>query len=450
LDLFSLSAAFAILVAFPLALSLDTDVPRWLRRLAVGCGLVASASFLVDRGPLSGLLAAAWSAAALGNFAHALLRFLSSARFREPWVWAEAMAGTGPIVGAIALIYARASGHFAGFGEPFITLTVTHFHFVFGLLPLTLSALARAEIAARLPLWGFVFAPLGIGICFATRPDVAVPTALEAAFTVALGLTVFAWSMSSPIMSKRVPSGALLVVRFAGLGLLVAVSLAVVYSVSLAGGFPRFEVRQMASTHGLFNATATTALGLVAWMFAPMAGISAGTPRADLQAATRDVDPSKAIFVDRREFDLGPAAGGRFERIGEELVAYRFYPAEVMRVGAAFIDEGRPARVGDRIGMHLQVPLFPGFLPAQFRATTEINQVEQGSGRYLFGYLTTTAHYGKGAWWGEVERRGDRVVLLLQSRMTPTHPLALMGLPLYRWFQKRAHAAGAARLAAVQ
>jgi hypothetical protein len=96
--------------------------------------------------------------------------------------------------------------------------------------------------------------------------------------------------------------------------------------------------------------------------------------------------------------------------------------------------------------MVLLVPLFPGFAPIALPATTEIHHAERTEDSVRFGYLTTTSHYGKGAWCATVTRADGRLRLRLESRMTPLHPLALLGLPIYRWYQKRAHRRGAENL----
>lgn len=448
-DGFLLSAAFAMLVAFPMTLAIDEDVPAWLRNWAAGAGMVASLSLLLVPGVLAASIAATWMLVALPNAAYAFLRFLSAEDRREPMPWAEATAGVGPIVAAVALCWSRFDSTFAGFGEPFATLTVTHFHFTFGLLPLALSALARAGIGAQRPLWGIVFVPPVIGFLFATRANKYLPSSAEALAVVVLALVVFAWSFVSPRHGAKIPWWARSTVRFAGLGLMVGMFVAVIFVVTLVGGAPRFDFRQVLSTHGVFNALSMVALGFVAQSYARIRGISGTSAEPDLAATTRDVDPAKALFVDSREFPLGSAANGRFERLTSALLHYQFYPDTVMISAGTFKAEGREARVGDRIGMCLLVPLFYGMPAARFPATTEVNVVERGPDVAAFGYLTTTSHYGKGAWCARIERRGDQAILLLQSRMTPTHPLALLGLPLYRWFQKRAHRAGAARLGAV-
>jgi hypothetical protein len=196
--------------------------------------------------------------------------------------------------------------------------------------------------------------------------------------------------------------------------------------------------------HGVANAAATVALGLYAARNAAFDGTRAVDPVPDLAAPTRDVAPDRALFRDNRPFDLGPDAPGRLAALGDALLRYAFYPPHVMRHHTTF--EGRHARVGDRIGMTLFVDV-PGFSPLALPATTEVFRAELDDDHAAIGYLTTTSHYGKGAWCATIRRVNGRIGLTIESRMTPMHPLAVAGLPIYRWYQKRAHRLGAENLA---
>ena len=172
LDGFALAALLAMLLAFPLSLRLDQDVPRCLHWVTAAAGLLAATAFLFPVGPTAAALASLWLLATLPHAAYGLVRFLSSPRLDAPHAWAEAAAAVGPLVSSVALITSRFDGSFAGFPEPLATLTVTHFHFTFGLLPMTLSALSRGGYAAKRPLWALVFVPPVVGLMMATRADV--------------------------------------------------------------------------------------------------------------------------------------------------------------------------------------------------------------------------------------------------------------------------------------
>lgn len=132
---------------------------------------------------------------------------------------------------------------------------------------------------------------------------------------------------------------------------------------------------------------------------------------------------------------MGEDAPGRFEAMREALLAYRFYPESVMESAAAFKTEKRFARVGDRIGMALLVPVFPGLPALRFPSTTEIHFVENSPERAALGYITTRRHYGRGTWSATLLHSGGKIRLELYSRMKPTAALALLGLPVYRFMQ---------------
>lgn len=52
-DAYALSAAVALLAAFPVALAIDRSVPRWLVRAAWLSAPLAAASLLLERGPVA-------------------------------------------------------------------------------------------------------------------------------------------------------------------------------------------------------------------------------------------------------------------------------------------------------------------------------------------------------------------------------------------------------------
>lgn len=443
LDGYGLSAAFAVLVAFPLAVALDRGVPAWVRAWIVGLAAATLPAFLLPRGPVAAGWAAGWLAATGVYAAYGFVRFANGDK-RAPWTWAEAAGAVGPVVAAVALVTSRLDGTFAGFGEPLATLTVTHFHYTFGLLPLTFAALARAGLAPAAPLWGVVFAPVLVGALFAARADVAVPSVGEAGATLLLALAVAGVALGAWPRLGRLPAAEAAAARLAAVVLTACVALGAAFSVTLAAGAPLLDFDGMLRWHGVGNAVATVVLGGVALRHARFAAGAPGPTEPDLAAATRDVDPARALFRDARPFDLGPDAPGRFEALAGALLRYRFYPPSVMVHRTTFPD--RHARVGDRIGMTLLVPLLPGLPPFGMPATTEVIVAEAAADRAAFGYRTTTAHYGKGAWSATLTRADGRIRLLVESRMTPTHPLAVLGLPLYRFLQKRAHGAGAENL----
>ena len=463
-DGFQLSAAFAILVAYPVSLRIDRDAPAWLGKTAAGAGIAACGSFLLPEGPVAAGVAAVWFLFALPNLAYGLVRFLNSPDKRDACVWAEAASVTGPVVGAAALVSSRGWGNFAGFPEPLAVLTVTHFHFTFGLLPAALAALTRyvrerikSSVAASEPgplrrdvlpgaggaLWGILLSAPAIGFFFMLRSEKLMPGYAEAGATVALALSVAFWTrfmLLRPVPElPGISAGAFLL---ASVALTAATGLGAGFSLILAGGNIPATYRDMLRWHGVTNALATLTLAGIAVRHARFSGRQETVWPPDMKSPTTDIPESKAIFRDARVFAMGADSPGRFEAMRDALLAYRFYPASVMACTAAFKDEGRFARLGDRIGMALLVPVFPGLPAIRFPATTEINLLENTPERATLGYVTTRRHYGRGAWSATLVRADGRLRLELRSRMTPTHPLALLGLPFYRFLQKRAHRLG--------
>lgn len=456
-DLFALSAAFAVLVAYPLALHLDTTTPRFLHKLAIIAGAAVAVSMLLPRGPLAGGIAASWCLFSIPNLIYGVVRFLNTRNKRDACVWADAASVTGPMVGGVALVCSRTGGDFAGFPEPLAILTVTHFHFTFGLLPAALAALTRKTgreethgYAARAmagALRGVVFIPPVIGFFFMLRSEKLTPSPAEAAATVALAFAVAGWAHFAFWNSARkLPATDALALRAGAILLTVATATGAWFCLLLSRGESPASYAIMLRTHGVANALATLTLALVAVRHATRPGLAPAAPVPDPLAPETDIPEAKAIFRDDRSFDMGADNPGRFRVMREALLGYRFYPDSVMVSAAVFKTENRPARVGDRIGMALCVPVSPGIPPVYFPATTIINLIENAADEVALGYVTTRRHYGRGSWSATLTRADGRIALRIRSHMTPTHPLALLGLPFYRFLQKRAHRLGAENL----
>jgi hypothetical protein len=458
---FELSAAFALIVAYPLTLRIDRDTPEWLRRTALFAGVIASLSLILPPAPATAGVAAVWFVFAIPNLAYGFTRFVNAPDKRDACVWAEAASVVGPLVGAAALVQSRGWQNFCGFPEPLATLTVTHFHFTLGLLPLALAALTRhlrdtgADTFSRKlatgGLWGVVFTPPVVGLFFMLRTEKMAPGYAEAVATVALALSVAIWAHAAFWkLAPKLDIADAWALRAASVLLTLATALGAWYSATIACGNVPPTFHAMLRWHGVANALATITLAMVALRAAAFHGIRNAEPVPDLDAPTTDIPEEKAIFRDARTFEMGADTPGRFEAIRDALLGYRFYPDEVMESAAAFKTENRFARVGDRIAMSLCVPVFPGLPALRFPATTEIHLLENTPDRAALGYVTTRHHYGRGAWSATLTRADGNLRLELHSRMTPTHPLALLGLPFYRFLQKRAHRLGAENLRNLQ
>jgi uncharacterized protein (UPF0548 family) len=169
-------------------------------------------------------------------------------------------------------------------------------------------------------------------------------------------------------------------------------------------------------------------------------------PAPDLATPVAGGARATAVFADAHQVALGPWSPEAFARIREALLGYRFYPDHVLLRRTQFEDEGRPVRVGDRLGLGLLVPNLPGLAPFMLPAIVEVDLVEVGAERCALGYVTTRRHYGRGAWRAEVARDGDRLLLTVTCHVRPSRWFVWCGLPIYRCFQLAAFRAGADRL----
>ncbi len=456
-DGFESSAAFALLVAYPLTLRIDRDAPEWLRRTALFAGVIASLSLVLPVGEAIAGVASVWFAFAIPNLLYGLVRFMNAPVKRDACVWAEAASVTGPIVGGAALVCSRGWQNFFDFPEPLAVLTVTHFHFTFGLLPMALAALTRrlreyepcgyATRTVNGALWGVVGVPPVIGLFFMLRTEKLMPGPAEAAATAVLALSVAIWAhFAFWKLAPKLDAPDAWALRLATCTLTLATAMGAYFSLTLATGDIPMTFHTMLNWHGAANALATVTLAMVAMRVAAFHGMRVTEPVPDLDAPTTDIEEAKAIFRDARIFDMGADTHGRFEAMRDALLRYRFYPDAVMESASAFKKENRFARVGDRIAMAIFVPVLPGMPALRFPATTEINLLENTSDRAALGYVTTSRHYGRGAWSAKLTRSHGGIRLDLYSRMNPTAPIALLGLPLYRLMQKRAHRLGAENL----
>lgn len=458
-DGYELSAGFALLIAYPMALNIDRDTPFWLKFTCFVAGFFSAVSLTLEPGFFAGLLASTWLVFVIPNFAHGLIRLLNAENRRTPDEWAAFVSSIGPIVAGVALVSSRGFGHFAGFPEPLAILTVTHFLFTFGVLPLAIAAftrrfreqapLDRSEGAVEFLIGLIIATPVLIGICFASRSMKMVPSYTEASLTILFACAIAGWSAFALLkIVPKLPRRDGVVMALALIGLVVGAVFGAVFAFRGAVGVAPIGLHTMLKSHGIILGVSVTALGILAARQAPIGGkkVPAHPPHAD--APLRDVDPAKAMFNDHRVFDLGPDKEGRFNVLADALLRYRFYPESVMIAYAPFKHMGRRARIGDRIGMLLIAPVFPGLAPLRFPATTQVNLARITPEFAEFGYVTTTQHYGRGAWSARLLRVDGSLKLVVSSRMTPTSPMAIFGLPFYRKLQKRAHRLGAEHLAA--
>ena len=435
-DPYALVAAACFFGLLPWAQRLDPDFPRWLRLAGwalLPLGLVLAA---VRPGPLAALLAAPAGLLALWIFAHGLRRFLSDDLAPLPRRLLEMLAASGPLVAAAAWIWSRYDRTFAGFPEPLATLTTVHFSIPFAVLPLAMAAVERRAPPSRLrsaALLAYVAGAPLTALCFALRPSPLEPTLPEVACAVAFAAGFLAWAAGLPARAATAPL-VLLVPGFAlGAG----------YTAATCLGWPYLTIPEMAAFHGTLNLAGTLLLAARAPALDPV------VPPAPDRAVPLDAgDVATALFVDRHRRELGPWSPDAFARVRDVLLGYRFYPPAVMLRRTAFEEEGRPVRLGDRLGLGLVLTSLPGLPPLLLPAVAEVHLAESGPERASLGYRTTLRHYGRGEWRAVVRREGERLVLEVDCHVRPSRWYVWLGLPVYRRFQRAAFDAGADNLRA--
>lgn len=433
-DGFTLVAALCFWGVLPWAQRLDPDSPRWLRR-AGWLGLL-TAPWLAFSGPgvLSAWLAAPAGLYAIWIFALGVRRYLADDLAPLVRRVGLLLAATGPLVAAAAWIWSRLDRTFAGFPDPLATLTTAHFAITFGALPLAMSAWE-----APLPpcprrstgLWLYVLAAPATALCFALRTQPMVPGLAEVGCAATLAAGFFLWASGAP-RRETLPALACLVP-----GLLLGAG----YTAATHFGWRYLTLPQMASTHGALNLVGTILLAARAPRLRPVA-----PPMPDRATPVAGCAVAEAIFTDAHRQDVGPWSPETFGRLRAALLSYRFYPDAVMVRRTQFEEEGRAARLGDRLGLGLLLPGLPGLPPLLLPAVVEIHVLSDAPECTRLGYRTTRRHYGRGEWVAEVRREGDRIVLSVDCHLRPSRWFVWLGLPLYRHFQLGAFRAGLGNL----
>ena len=392
-----------------------------------------------ERGVVAALLAAPALVYAIWLFAHGAGRFLQNTVDDAAVAWLEALSSTSPLVAAVAWVWSRYDSTFAGFPEPLATLTVVHFSITFGVLPAAMAAWTRegGGRGGRAALWIYVGSAPLTALAFALRGEWMRPGLVEAllAGVFAAGFILW-WGVTGRVEAR---------VRRLGAPLVAGFVLGAGFSVAGHFGWPWLDIPQMFVIHGALNLCGSLAL-------VGAAPVRAGRPSAPRPEGRYAVDAGAvetAWFRDDHRVELGPWSEAGFERVKALLLGYQFYPATVMERQTQFELEGRPARVGDRIGLGLRLPNLPGLRPVHLPAVVEIHELFSDATTARLGYQTTTFHYGRGQWLAEVRREGEWLVLSVRAHVRPSRWWVWLGLPVYRRFQLAAFHAGCARLKSV-
>lgn len=433
-DPFALVAAACLCIAFPWALRLEPDCPRWLRSAAFVLAIPSLCLAAIGPGPLAAALAAPAVLLALWILALGVRRFLAEDQVALPSRLMAALACSGPLVAATAWVWSRFDRTFAGFPEPLATLTTVHFSIAFGVLPLAMAAWERSLPPSRvraLALLAYVAAAPATALAFALRSHPMTPGPAEVACALALAAAFLVWSAGLPRGSAPVALIPLVPGLLLGAG----------YSAATALGWPYLAIPAMAVTHGSLNLLGSLLLAARSPSLPPVA-----PPAPDPVAPIDAGDPARALFADRHRRDLGPWDPAAFAARRDLLLGYRFYPETVMRRRTQFEEEGRPMRAGDRLGLGLLMPNLPGLPSLLLPAVVEVSEVVCLPETAAIAYRTTLRHYGRGEWRAELAREGDRLALRVDCHVRPSRWFIWLGLPLYRRFQLGAFRAGAARL----
>lgn len=429
-DGFTLVAALCFWGMLPWAQRLDPDSPPWLSRAAWLCLLTAPWLALAGPGPVSAALAAPAAPYAVWVLALGARRCLSDDLAPPARRVLLLLASAGPLVAAAAWIWSRWDRTFAGFPDPLATLTTAHFAITFGVLPLAMSAWEASLPADRrrsLGIWLYALAAPATALCFALRSQPMVPGLAEVGCAGMLAAGFLLWASG---LSRRetIPALVLLVP-----GLLLGAG----YTAATHFGWRYLTIPQMATTHGLLNLVGTALLAARAPRLPPVV-----PPAPDRETPTAACAGAEAVFVDAHRQDVGPWTPEAFGRLRAALLGYRFYPGSVMVRRTQFEDEGRAARVGDRLGLGLLLPSLPGLPALLLPAVVEIHVLSDAPECVRLGYRTTRRHYGRGEWVAQVRREGDRIVLSVDCHLRPSRWFVWLGLPLYRRFQLAAFRAG--------
>ena len=439
-DWVKIIAAFCFWFALVWAQHLDQSFPAWLRCAAWPALAVWLVADTVCDGPglVPALAASPALVFALWLWVHGLRRFLSDDLAPLSRRLLEMMAATGPLVAATAWVWSRYNRTFAGFPDPLATLTTVHFAITFGVLPLAMAATERPLSPSRVRacgIWLYIAGASATALCFALRSNPSQPSGFEAICAALFAMGFLLWAARVPPSIGRVPF------YFLVPGLLLGLA----YTASLAFGWPSLTIPQMATIHGSLNL-----LGAL-WLAAQAPAFAGPTPPApESYSPIAAGSPAEAIFRDAHRQDLGPWSPEAFERVKAALLAYRFYPDDVMVRRTQFEEEGRPVRVGDRLGLGLKLPNLPGLPPFMLPAIVEVDVVQETAQSVRFGYVTTERHYGRGQWLAEISRADDRAILAVTCHIRPARWYVWLGLPVYRRFQLAAFRAGLANLRALR
>lgn len=135
--------------------------------------------------------------------------------------------------------------------------------------------------------------------------------------------------------------------------------------------------------------------------------------------------------------------GHLFQRAGELLRTYQFYPHTIMSHASDFSAENRSAQVGDRICQRIKL-FHPFGLPILDVLTmNEVTHITDEPTCQGMGYTSTAKHDEVGFWSARIEwRTNKQLVLVIESVSRPAKHMPAFLHPLTRTIQLRAHRQG--------
>jgi hypothetical protein len=256
---------FGMVVVVPMAKVLSdrlfgrSRVPTWT---LVASGVLASASFFVDKGSLSAGLCNPWviTCTVLGLDKVGNPRTLVA---RLVYLLPHAYL----VFGGAWLVISRYGARPLDFPSVIVELTAVHFHFAGFVAPVIIAMARNHQVRARGPLLvalilSLVASPLtAIGFVYSAT--------IGAVGAVTFMLGLFLWSVITVVVvvpSLRGSERWLMLVA-AG-SVLVSMTLAAIYSIGVAAGESWIEIPTMARTHGVLNAIGFSLCGAGAWLLA--------------------------------------------------------------------------------------------------------------------------------------------------------------------------------------
>jgi hypothetical protein len=253
----------ALVVVVPLALALDLS-SRWVGRAAAAVGAVAATSFVFSPGPLAAASVLPWLLMAV---------VLAAIQVRRQPGWsapavARVVASAYMVVGAGWLVLSRFGARPLRFSDAIVELTAVHFHyagFVAPVLTIQLISWMQRRERAGVSLAHFALGAILIGMPITSLGFVVAPVyGTVGAALLATGLTAVS-VVTLAIVVPHVARPAGIALGISAMSVVVAMLLALAYSIGQWADLRAPSVEMMAWTHGLLNSLGFAFCGVGGW-----------------------------------------------------------------------------------------------------------------------------------------------------------------------------------------